>query len=166
MFIFNPDLFDKMKSQISVCCLLNKPGWVYLSRRRRIHTIKQNFQQFSCDSHLTGLPPWSLPPYSLFCPHISHTHKQLRLCHLSVQNSKHLITLRENWQPRKSSFSGPWSSLQSYQLSLLPSLQFSHLCHLVLPQHAKHIPTSSLHLLLPPLECFPLIFMSCVPLLH
>lgn len=35
MFILNPDLFDKMKSQISVCCLLNKMGVGILEQRKK-----------------------------------------------------------------------------------------------------------------------------------
>ena len=47
-----------------------------------------------------------------------------------------------------------------------PSLQFGHFCLFVLPRHTKHIFISSLHLIFPLLECFPLRDTSLIPLLH
>lgn len=87
MIIFNPDLFDKMKSQISVCCLLNKMGMGILEQRKKNTHDKAEFPAIQFWQPSNWSSSLNSSPLTAYCPRLSHTHKQLRLCHLSVQNS-------------------------------------------------------------------------------
>ena len=129
--------------------------------------IEQNFQQFSWDSNLTGFPPST--PYTLLPMHQSHTHTD----NLDCVDSLFRNVIEFHHFQRKMTMCRVFHFLASHYLYnpinyhfYPPSLQFGHFCLFVLPRHTKHIFISSLHLIFPLLECFPLRDTSLIPLLH
>ena len=116
-------------------------------------------------------------PYTLLPMHQSHTHTHTHT-HTNRDNLDCVDSLFRNLMAfhhfqRKMTMWRVFHFLASHYLcnrinyhSYPPSLQFSHFCLLVLPWHTKHIFISSLHLIFPLLECFPLGDTSLIPLLH